>query len=175
MWTAAILMISLFVRLDNFIAVFVLLSLLTFRADIKSPAKMPLPLYSAFGILTIFICVWINYHFETNFWWFEKVTYVQSPLAYGYQLLIFCLSVSQSFFPALLLMGLFAYFYRKTPPDKQIMSLLAGIACIFLFRFLFFPSFEERFNTAYYLCGFLLVLEQLQRENNYGTGVLPSI
>jgi len=163
-WTVVLLFVSLFVRLDNFIALMVLLSLMYFWPEKKAPVKMPLPGFFIGILVTIFICIWVNFYFENNFWWFKWVSYIQSPLAYGYQVLVFCLSVSQSFLPPLILMGLLAYFYHKPSLDKKIIAMLGAIACIIFLRFLLFPSFEERFFTAFYLCGFLLVLELLTRD-----------
>ena len=163
-WTAVLLFVSLFVRLDNFIAVMVLLPVMFFWPEKKAPVRMPFPFFITGILLTIVICICINFYFENNFWWFKRVSYIQSPLAYGYQVLVFCLSVSQSFLPPLLLMGLLAYFYHKSSMDKKIVIMLGGIGCIIFFRFLLFPSFEERFFAAFYLCGFLLVLELLTRD-----------
>ena len=170
--TIILIFISLFVRLDNFVTAIVLLPLMYFWPVKRTPGKMPLPAFFTCLLFSIIIGVWINFHYENNFWWFKRVGYIQSPVAYGHQVMIFCLSVSQSFLPALLLMIVCAWFYRKASFDKKMIFLLTGIAGIFLFRFLLFPSFEERFATAYYLCGFLLVLESLTERPNIENIVL---
>jgi 4-amino-4-deoxy-L-arabinose transferase-like glycosyltransferase len=163
-WTVVLLFVSLFVRLDNFIAVMVLLSLMFLWPEKKAPVKIPFSVFFVYILVTIVICIWVNFYFENNFWWFKRVRYIQSPLAYGYQVLVYCLSVSQSFLPPLILFGLLAYFYHKSSFDKKIIGMLGAIACIIFFRFLLFPSFEERFFTAFYLCGFLLILDLLRRD-----------
>jgi hypothetical protein len=167
-WTTLLLLTCLFVRLDNFISVFVLLSLMACWPDKKTPVYMPIPFYISCMLLAVGLCLWINFHFENNFWWFLKINYLQSLRAYGLQVLIYCLSVSKSFLPALIILGFLAYFFHKEEIDKKRVAMIMGIACIFLFRFLLFPSFEERFNTAYYLCGFLLLSELFAREKHPG-------
>jgi hypothetical protein len=165
-WTVLILMISLFIRLDNFIAVFVLLTLLKWWPDNQFRLKT----YLLCLFPGIFIAVGINYKFEPEFWWFLRVTYLQSASAYGLQVLVYFLSLSQSFLPALVLIGFVAFFKKNTKFPEKASYILGGICCIIFVRFLFFPSFEERFMTGYYLTAFLVLLELLlskkQAENS---------
>jgi hypothetical protein len=156
-WTALILMTSLFIRLDNFISVFVLLTLMQMW-----PGKQKQIHFGTFLIcmfLTVFLAVGINFLYEPEFWWFLKVTYLQSVSAYGLQVLIYFLSVSQSFLPSLILIGCIEYFMIGNSIPKTTLYVLTSIACIIFIRFLFFPSFEERFMTGYYLTAFLVLLE----------------
>ena len=164
-WTVLILLITLFVRLDNFISVIVLLTVLSFGPPKDSVSKMPLPFFLASLLLVTVISLLINVRFESNFWWFGTISYIQSPLAYGKQVMLFFLSLSQSFFPALLLLALGASFYIDMGLHRLAKILLAGIFFIFFFRFLLFPSFEERFNTSFYLSGFLILLDLLLNGN----------
>jgi hypothetical protein len=163
-WTALILMTSLFIRLDNFISVFVLLTLMQVRY--RKPNQMHPGMYVAFMILTVFIGISINVLFEPKFWWFLRVTYIQSAVAYGLQVLIYFLSVSQSFLPCLILIWFVVFFTTGNTIPKMTVYILASIVSIIFLRFIFFPSFEERFMTAYYLTAFLVLLERLVSGKN---------
>ncbi len=158
-WTALILMISLFIRLDNFITVLVLLTLMQVWPGKQN--QMRSGTYVVFMILVVFFGISINFLFEPKFWWFLRVTYLQSAAAYGLQVLIYFLSLSQSFLPSLILIGFMAFFSARNTLPKTAVYILASIACIIFIRFLFFPSLEERFMTGYYLTVFLILLELL--------------
>jgi len=163
-WTGLLLMVSLLIRLDNFIAAGILLSLMHFWPVKEEKTFMPSLAYILFLFFTAVICVWVNYFFTSSFWWFRDFGYAQSFQSYGYQVLIYCASLSASLLPVLALMAGFAWLNRSTVIPTRSIWLLAGIAFIIFTRFLFFPSLEERFMTAFYLGILLLVLEFYQNE-----------
>jgi len=159
-WTTVILLGSIIIRLDNFISVIVLLTLIRFWPDRKITAAT---YYILIG-LAVFIAIGINYYFESDFWWFRNFTYFQSTSAYLRQVLVYFLSLSMSIFPALFLLAFFIFYYHTTSTDKKTGYILLAIASILLLRFFAFPSFDERFTTAYCLCAFLVMLETLVKE-----------
>ncbi len=158
-WTVLILMISLFIRLDNFISVIVLLALMYVWPDKQK--RMKSGEFMLFIFISVFIGIGINFLFEPEFLWFLRFTYFQSATAYRLQVLIYFLSLSQSFLTSLILIGLIAFFSARNAVPKTAVFILVSIACIIFIRFLFFPSLEERFLTGFYLAAFLILLELL--------------
>jgi putative flippase GtrA len=167
--TGLLLLVSLLIRLDNLIAVLVLLSLLKSGDSRRFPFGRQY-IVRAFIACGLAFCV--NYFLERDFWWFTRITYVQSPGAYGRQLLIYFWSVSGSFLPLLLLFFFLVVLRGRLRWGSLPARLLAGIGIILLIRFLLFPSFEERFNTAFCLTGFLLLLESMSGPGRAGPGPL---
>ncbi len=161
-FTALILIGSLLIRLDNFIAVSVLLTVMLRWPD--KGKKMPLWTGMGFVFLALLTPVAINYFAETDFWWIKKFTYLQSYSAYGYQVLIYMSSMTWSFLPFLLLFSLIAYFIRSKKFTERANFILIPIAVIIFLRFLFFPSLEDRFMTAFYLSSFLILVEMMLPE-----------
>jgi hypothetical protein len=159
MWTSLILMVTLLVRLDNFIAVLILLTLMRFWPEKAARTRMRPLTYFLFVLFNGIICLLVNFYFTSNFWWFRDVNYLKSFRDYGHQLLIYFLSLSNSMVPALVLLVSFVYLNGSTGMPKKSFYLLTAIASIIFARFLFFPSLEERFMTSFYLCGFLTVLD----------------
>jgi hypothetical protein len=169
-FTALILIGSLFIRLDNFIAVSVLLAVMLCWPE--KGKKMPLWTGIGFVFLALLTPVAINYFAETEFWWVKKFTYLQSFSAYGYQVLIYMGSMSWSFLPFLLLFGLIAQFIRSKKFTERAYFILIPVAGIIFLRFLFFPSLEDRFMAAYYLTSFLILVEMMlpQKKANIRRG-----
>jgi hypothetical protein len=166
LWTILLLLISLFIRMDNIVSVVILLTSMKYWPGKNSATRIPGMVYLVSLFLAGMICFCINFHFEKNFWWFTHITYIQSFHAYGVQVLIYFLSVSESFIPALLLLSLLALFQRKLNIRKKSGLLLLSVGLIFFGRFLLFPSYEERFATSFYLAGFLILLELLLGERS---------
>jgi putative flippase GtrA len=164
LWTGILLMISILIRLDNFIAAGIVLSLMHFWPEKEEKTFMPVLPYITFLVVAGIIGLWVNYYFTNNFWWFRDVGYTQSLQSYGYQVLIYCASLSASMIPVLLLMICFVWLNRPAGLPTRTVYFLAGIGIIIFTRFLFFPSLEDRFMTAFYLCILLLVLELYSNE-----------
>jgi hypothetical protein len=162
--TATLLMISIFIRLDNIIAVGILLSLMHFFPDGKGRTKMPLLPYILFLLFAGVLCICVNLYFTNGFWWFKNFEYVQSFHAYFYQVLIYFSSFSSSMIAFNILINCFAFLNWPGEIPGKILYLITAIYCIIFVRFLFFPSLEERFMTAFYLCSLLPVLELLNNE-----------
>ncbi|HEY4156302.1 MAG TPA: hypothetical protein VGM24_12765, partial [Puia sp.] len=146
--TLLFLILSVFTRLDNIISVFILLTLMRKWPSRASKTRIPLTVYLPVILLTAVAALWINYYFEGNFWWYTRISYIRSFAAYGHQVLIYFLSLSESFFPALLLFCLLVIFKGRLKPGMKSARILISIGLILLVRFLMFPSFEERFQTA---------------------------
>lgn len=159
-WTTAVLLGSIFIRLDNFISVIVLFTLMRFWPGRKISAAI----YFILIGFSVFIATGINYYFESDFWWFRNFTYFQGASAYVRQVLVYFLSLSMSIFPALFLLAFYLFYFHRSDTDKKTSYILLAIAAIFLLRFFTFPSFDERFNTAYCLCAFLVMFESLIKE-----------
>jgi len=172
-WTILFLLISLFIRLDNLVAVCILAALMKYWPAPGAKTRIPAKVFLFVILFSAATAVWINFYFESNFWWFTRIAYVQSFHAYGLQVLVYFLSLSQSFFPALLLLNFLAIFKGGMKGKKRTVYLLLGIGSILFFRFLLFPSFEERFETAFCLTGFLLLLEILT-EPAFPKGTPPA-
>ena len=158
-FTVLVLIGSLFIRLDNFIAVCMLLAVMLFWPDKKK--RIPLWPGLGFVFLAVLIPVAINFLMESEFWWIKKFTYLQSFSAYGYQVLIYLNSMGWSFFPFLILFSLVAYFIRGNRFTERAVFMLTSIAGIIFLRLLFFPSLEDRFMTPFYLTSFLILLEMM--------------
>jgi hypothetical protein len=171
-WTILFLLVSLFIRLDNLIAVCILAVLMKYWPAPGAKTRIAAEVFLFTVLVAVATAVWVNFYFESGFWWFTRVTYIQSFHAYCLQVLVYFLSLSQSFFPALLLFAFLAVFKGKMKGKKRTVHLLLGIGSILFFRFLLFPSFEERFETAFYLTGFLLLLEILS-EPAFSKGSPP--
>jgi hypothetical protein len=163
-WTALLLMISLFIRLDNFIAVGILLSLMHYWPDGKERTKMPLFPYVLFLLFAGTLCICVNFYFTNSFWWFKNFVYVQSFHAYFYQVLIYFSSFSSSMIALIVLVSCFAFLNRSGEIPGKILYLITAIYCIIFVRFLFFPSLEERFMSGFYLCSLLPILELFNSE-----------
>jgi hypothetical protein len=163
-WTLLLLLISLFTRLDNLIAVLILLTMMKCWPDRSSKTHISMRIYLLVAVFYLATAVWINLYFEKDFWWFTKISYIQDIHVYGLQVLIYFLSLSQSLLPALLLLGLLAVFTGILKDERESILMLTGIGLIFFCRFLLFPSFEERFQTAFYLTGFLVLLRLFFKE-----------
>lgn len=125
---------------------------------------MPLASYILFMSFTAILCLWMNFYFTNNFWWFKGVGYIQSFQAYVYQVLIYCSSLSASLVPILILLLCFSYLRRTAEIPITILYIQIAIGCIIFARFVFFPSLENRFMTAFYICSLLLSLELLGNE-----------
>lgn len=160
-WIVVVLFSSLFVRLDNFLSLIIILNLMFFWPVKDEKSRMPWLSFISLLFLAGLLCVWENYYFTSNFWWFRQVTYAHSVPAYSYQILIYFYSISISYVPVLTLLTCLAFLNGSTNPPKKTYFMMAAFAAIIFVRFLCFPSFEERFFTAYYLSSFLIVLELL--------------
>jgi hypothetical protein len=163
-WTFLLLLISLFIRLDNLIAVLVLLTMMKCWPDRDSKTHISTGIYLFVAVFYLATTVWINFYFEKDFWWFTKISYIRDIHSYGRQVLVYFLSLSQSLFPALLLLGMLAVFTGMLKNEMKSVHMLLAIGAIFFFRFLLFPSFEERFQAAFYLAGFLVLIKLFFKE-----------
>jgi hypothetical protein len=160
-WTILLLMISLFVRLDNVVTVLILLTTIKFSHTRYTEMRISGSAYLIALILAGLICVGVNFYFERNFWWFRQEAYLQSFRSYGRHILQYCLVVSQSLIMPLILFLFLAFFRSGQGLEKRGRDLLLSIGFIFFGRFLLFPQYEDRFATAFYLVGFLILLEWL--------------
>jgi hypothetical protein len=164
LWTVMLLMTSLFIRLDNFISAGILLTLMHFWPDGREKTKMPLLVYLLFLLFAGALCLFVNYYFTSGFWWFRHFEYVLSIHAYFFQVLIYFSSFSSSMIALLVLITFFAFLNWPGEIPGKIIYLITAVYCIIFVRFLFFPSLEERFMTAFELCILLSVLELFKRE-----------
>jgi hypothetical protein len=171
-WTALLLMISLFIRLDNFIAAGILLSLMHFWPAGKEKTKMPLLPYTLFLIFACIFCTCVNLYFTRDFWWFKDFGYIHSFHTYFYQVVIYFSSFSSSMTALIVLITCFAFLNWQSEIPRKILYLITAVYCIIFVRFLFFPSWEERFMFAFYFCGLLPVLELLNSKNILETELL---
>ena len=98
---------------------------------------MPSLTYFLFLFFTGAICVWVNYYFTSGFWWFRDFGYAQSFQSYGYQVLIYCASLSASLLPVLALMAGFAWLNRSivipAGPSVSWLVLLSLFSPVFYF------------------------------------------
>jgi hypothetical protein len=167
-WTVFLLLCALFIRLDNLLAALVLLTLMRCLPSRDGQAVFPPAAYLLSILLICAAGIWINYYFESDFSWYRRIGYIQSPSSYGLQVLVYFLSLSQSFFMALLLLCLLVLFKGRLHRRTAQAYILLGIAAIFFLRFVLFPSFEERFQAAFYLPATLILLELLLSESGKG-------
>ncbi len=173
-WTILLLMASLLIRMDNLIAVGIILTLMYFWPQKEEKTTVPLLPFILSLLLTGIICIWMNFHYTSDFWWFRKIGYVQSFRIYRHELLLYFFSFSGSLIPVLVLMSCFAWLYRSSGIAKSILYMMTAIALIIFVRFLFFPSLQDRFMTAIYLCGFLLILDIFNMEKIEKKASIPS-
>lgn len=164
LWTVLLLLVSLFIRLDNFITVGVLLSGMYLWPVKEEKTRIPLVVYLSSGALAIAICLWINYYFSRDFFWFRQAGYIQSLPAYRHELLLYFQSFSNSLLPVIILLVGYAWLNHREEFRGRILYLITLPAVIIFIRFLFFPVFQDRFMSAFYLCGFLLILEVIGRK-----------
>jgi hypothetical protein len=165
-WTSLLLMVSLLIRMDNFFTVEILLSLMYFWPEKREKTSMRFLPYISFLLFALVICLWMNFYFVSNFWWFRNIGYIQSFHVYRHELLLYFFSISESLLPMLVLLTCIAWFNRTSDIITKNIYLMTAIALIIVVRFLVFPSYQERFMTAFYLCGFLMILDMLKGEGN---------
>ena len=156
----ALLFLSIWIRMDNALAAVLILTGLRFRPLNRAGSRLGGGIYFILLLALIGMTMVMNGMLEKDFWWFKQVTY-SSSLQYGRQLLLAFLSISHSF-----LMGLIVFFvliqfsikFRITEKDGFLLLVILGI---FVTRLLLFPSFEERFAAAYYICVLLMFAEKM--------------
>jgi 4-amino-4-deoxy-L-arabinose transferase-like glycosyltransferase len=156
-----LLFLSIWVRMDNFISVLIILSFLYYQNPQESKNKIPGKTYVLLLLLVCAMLVGMNAYLEQDFWWFSKASYLASPRQYGMQLLVYYLSFSQSFLIALILFFVIIGYWTPIRLKEKTGFFLLMIACIFATRLILFPSFEERFAAAYYIFAIFLFIDLL--------------
>jgi len=156
-----LLLLSVLIRMDNIVAVFVILTAMRFL-PVGSPGRRltslsyPLLLLTAAGLAFS-----MNYFLETDFWWFTRISYLDSGKQYGRQVLLYFLTMSASLLVVLILFFVITYFSPGKKMSEKTKSFLLMLLLVVVARILLFPSFEERFLTAYYISAILILAESV--------------
>ena len=146
---------SLFIRLDNLPNVLVLLLAMKY---LPSPGKrISWVMFGMAGLSALVIAIFMNSWLVTDFWWFRKITYIQSLPDYSHQVLVYFLSISQSALVYLVLLSMIYYWIRGFSPRDRVGQWLLLILAVVIVRFLLFPALEDRFFSAFFIAGFLLL------------------
>jgi MFS family permease len=157
--TVSLLFLSVWIRMDNFISVLIILTSMYYWNAGESKNKIPLKTYLVLVLLVCAMLVGMNAFLEEDFWWFTKASYFATPVQYGIQLLTYYLSFSQSFLIALILFFVIIGLRIPISIKEKTGFCLLMIGCIFAVRLILFPSFEERFAAAYYIFAIFLFID----------------
>ena len=156
----ALILGSVFIRLDSLVNAAVFLLAMTY-----GPGKrIGWITCICAGLAALAIAFFINSWLVTDFWWFRQITYIQSLTGYGHQVLVYFLSISQSALMYLILLVMLNYWIRGfawTDPTSQYLLLLLAVLVV---RFMLFPALEDRFFSAFYIAGFLLLVRNILPE-----------
>jgi len=147
----SLLLLSIWIRMDNTVSALIIFSFMYLWPDSGSPNKIGGRNYFGLVILVGLMLLGMNAYFEADFWWFTKASYLGSVWQYGFQLLVYFQSLSQSFLMALILFFVLIRFRIPVSIREKTGFCLLMTACIFAARLILFPSFEERFAAAYYI------------------------
>ncbi|MBS1598527.1 MAG: hypothetical protein JST75_09905 [Bacteroidetes bacterium] len=160
-----LLLFSLFVRIDNFIAALIIITGFRYWPLRISDNKLSQLTYFFSVLLILGITFAINYFYEPDFWWLKKSTsqfhWLQSFKSYSSQLAGYLLEFSKSLFPVLIIFFFIIHSRKRFNMNQKTSYLLLTVSTILIARFFAFPLFEERFFTAFCVTGLLLISERI--------------
>jgi len=148
-------------RLDNLFTVLIIFGWLRYGLKSRDNASLTTGQFLLCSVIAILMAIASNAYFTQDEYWFTKISYTTGIGSYWRQVLIYFQSVSKSLLSFLVLFFLVNYFRPGIRYTSNQLSFLKLLCLIIVTRFLLFPSFEERFFTAFYLVGLFVLLEAL--------------
>lgn len=157
----ALLMTSVGIRMDNFVAALIMLTGLKLKSRFETGSKLTTLIYIVSVFFIVLVVFGMNYFIQEEFFWFRRITYTVSPDEYLRQVLIYFQSFSESFIIGIIVFAVAIYMAIGFKPGAKDLSFLLMLFSIIAGRFLLFPSYEERFFAAFYISGVLVIAERL--------------